>query len=114
MAKTRTEYVCRECGAKSSRWEGRCPGCSAWNTLEERVTRVATASTASRPRLAVAPGGTPSPVRLNQIDAADFDRLPVGIAEFDRVLGGGIVPGSLVLIGGDPGVGKSTLMVQAC
>src|SRR5436190_13567771 len=115
MAKARTEFVCRACGAKSSRWAGRCPGCEEWNTLEERVTRVATASsTASRPRLAIAPGGAPRPVRLNEIDVADFDRLPVGITEFDRVLGGGIVPGSLVLIGGDPGVGKSTLMVQAC
>src|SRR4051794_14848125 len=115
MPKARTEYICKACGAKATRWSGRCPGCEEWNTLEERVTRApATASVAARPRLAVAPGASLRPLRLSEIDVADFDRLPVGIAELDRVLGGGVVPGSLVLVGGDPGVGKSTLFVQAC
>ena len=119
MAKARTEYVCRECGAKSARWAGRCPECQAWNTLDERVVRAtATASPSARPRVAVAPGsgsaGIARPLRLDEIDVADFDRLAVGIEEFGRVLGGGIVPGSLVLIGGDPGVGKSTLLAQVC
>lgn len=118
MAKARTEYVCRECGAKSARWAGRCPECQAWNTLDERVVRAtAAASSSARPRVAVAAGGVSGiakPLRLDEIDVADFDRLAVGIEEFGRVLGGGIVPGSLVLIGGDPGVGKSTLLAQVC
>src|SRR5918998_93429 len=118
MAKARTEYVCRECGARAVRWSGRCPECQAWSTLEEKVVRAssaAAANPAARPRMAVMPGvgsGPARPVRLAEIDVADFDRLPVGIEEFGRVLGGGIVRGSLVLIGGDPGVGKSTLLVQ--
>src|SRR5689334_12937646 len=120
MAKARTEYVCRECGARSARWSGRCNECQAWNTLDERAVRVTpTAGPAARPRVAVAAGpgagGVASrPLRLDEIDVADFDRLAVGIEEFGRVLGGGIVPGSLVLIGGDPGVGKSTLLAQVC
>lgn len=113
MPKTRTEYVCRACGAKAPRWLGRCPECEGWNTLDERVVRAApAASTAARPRVTIAPGAALRPLRLDEIDVADFDRLPVSIEEFGRVLGGGIVRGSLVLIGGDPGVGKSTLLVQ--
>ncbi|MGE3270432.1 MAG: DNA repair protein RadA [Chloroflexota bacterium] len=117
MAKARTEYVCRECGAKAVRWSGRCPECQAWSTLDERVVRATAASSAvsGRPRVAVAPSGVVSrPLRLSEIDVADVDRLAVGIDEFGRVLGGGVVPGSLVLIGGDPGVGKSTLLAQVC
>src|SRR5919107_617356 len=116
MAKARTEYVCRECGAKSVRWAGRCPECQAWNTRDERVVRAATSSgggSASRTRL-TAPMTATRPLRLAEIDVTDFDRVPVGIEEFGRVLGGGIVRGSLVLIGGDPGVGKSTLLAQVC
>ncbi len=115
MPKARTEYVCKACGAKATRWSGRCPSCEEWNTLEERVTRaVATAGPAARARVPMAPGGPTRAVRLSEIDVAEFDRLPVGTQEFGRVLGGGIVRGSLVLIGGDPGVGKSTLLVQIC
>src|SRR3954451_6605897 len=115
MAKARIEYVCRECGAKSARWSGRCPECQAWNTLDERVVRATVAAVpAARARGVVAPGGSSRPVRLADIDVTDFDRLAVGIEEFGRVLGGGVVPGSLVLIGGDPGVGKSTLLAQVC
>ncbi|HZO05188.1 MAG TPA: DNA repair protein RadA [Solirubrobacterales bacterium] len=119
MAKARTEYVCRECGAKAVRWSGRCPECQAWSTLEEKVVRATpavSANPAARPRMAVVPGvgGAARPLRLAEIDVNDFDRLPVGIEEFGRVLGGGIVRGSLVLIGGDPGVGKSTLLAQVC
>ena len=114
MAKTRIEYVCKACGAKAPRWFGRCPECEAWNTSEERVARPAVAAVSSRPKPAHGPslGMGARPVRLHEIDAADFDRLPVPMGEFSRVLGGGIVRGSLVLIGGDPGVGKSTLLVQ--
>src|SRR5436853_7829755 len=92
MAKARTEYVCKSCGAKATRWSGRCPGCEEWNTLEERVTRAtATVGVASRPRLAAA-GGAVRPLRLGEIDVADVDRLPVGIAELGRVRCGVIVP----------------------
>ncbi len=114
MAKTRVEYVCKACGAKAPRWLGRCPECEGWNTLEERVARPAVAAVPSRPKPALGPsvGMGVRPVRLHEIEAADFDRLPVPMEEFSRVLGGGIVRGSLVLIGGDPGVGKSTLLVQ--
>ena len=119
MAKARTEYVCRECGAKAVRWSGRCPECQAWSTLDEKVVRAtaaAVSSAGSRPRQVAVPGigGSTRPLRLAEIDIAELDRLPVGIEEFGRVLGGGIVRGSLVLIGGDPGVGKSTLLVQVC
>jgi DNA repair protein RadA/Sms len=116
MAKTRVEYVCSACGARAPRWFGRCPECEAWNTAEERVARPAVAAVQSRPKPAIGlgpgPGGAGRAVRLHEIEEADFDRLPVPMEEFSRVLGGGIVRGSLVLIGGDPGVGKSTLLVQ--
>ncbi len=114
MPKVRTEYVCRECGAKSVRAMGRCPECEGWDTLEERVER-GPAVTAARHqgRAVYTPlDGAARPVRLRDIGTADFDRLPVPMAEFSRVLGGGIVRGSLVLIGGDPGVGKSTILIQ--
>jgi DNA repair protein RadA/Sms len=116
VAKARTEYVCRECGARAVRWSGRCPECQAWSTLEEKVVRATAtaASPAARTRVAVAPNGRSRPLRLHEIDVAEFDRLSVGMEEFGRVLGGGIVRGSLVLIGGDPGVGKSTLLAQVC
>src|SRR2546423_14390950 len=97
MAKARTEYVCKSCGAKATRWSGRCPGCEEWNTLEERVTRATAAvGVASRPRLATA-GGVARPLRLGAIDVAGFDRRPVGPAEPDRGVGGGGVAGSLAL-----------------
>jgi len=115
MAKTRVEFVCRACGAKAPRWLGRCPECEGWNTLEEQVARApvtAVSSARARPALGPSIGGGARPVRLHEIETADFDRLPVPMQEFSRVLGGGIVRGSLVLIGGDPGVGKSTLLVQ--
>jgi len=113
MPKTRTQYVCRECGAKTPRWMGRCPECEGWNTLEERVERGPAASANGGGRARLVPGvGSARPVRLAEIEAISFDRLAVPIGEFSRVLGGGIVPGSLILIGGDPGVGKSTLLVQ--
>ncbi|HEX2134806.1 MAG TPA: DNA repair protein RadA, partial [Microvirga sp.] len=107
MPKTRVEYVCKACGAKAPRWLGRCPECEGWNTLEERVARPAVAAVAARPKPVLGPsiGLGARPVRLHEIEAADFDRLPVPMEEFSRVLCGGIVRGSLVLIGGDPGVG---------
>ena len=102
----RVTYVCQECGFESPKWAGRCPECLSWNTLEER-----TAQPAPKSHLG-APGGA-APVELPAVRGEDRPRVGSGIGEFDRVLGGGIVPGSLVLIGGDPGIGKSTLLLQA-
>ncbi len=101
-------YVCQQCGAESARWFGRCPTCSAWNSLVETV---APAENGVRGLGSPTPGGA-RPQSLARISVADYPRLPVPIGEFNRVLGGGIVPGSLVLIGGDPGIGKSTLLLQ--
>jgi DNA repair protein RadA/Sms len=109
MARARTESVCRECGFRTPRALGRCPECDAWGSFEE-VRLAAAGDSASRASLRSA--NAAAPLRLAEIDTADFDRLDVPIAEFARVLGGGIVKGSLTLIGGDPGVGKSTLLTQ--
>lgn len=102
----RSRYVCRDCGAVSIRWQGQCPGCNAWNTLEEQR--------ADSPAARFEPLVTPSALeRLSDIAVVEQPRRPTGLEEFDRVLGGGLVPGSVVLIGGDPGIGKSTLLLQA-
>jgi DNA repair protein RadA/Sms len=107
MAKTKTLFVCTECGASCPKWEGRCPSCGAWNTLHE-------VKDAGAQNHRYAPLAASSPVRsLAEIEARELPRQPTGIAEFDRVLGGGLVTGAVVLIGGDPGIGKSTLLLQA-
>ncbi len=113
MKGPKTLFVCQECGAQSPKWMGRCADCGAWNSLvEERVVEVAPAAAiAGTPRYALGPAVG---ARLYEdIQLADTPRLGSGIEEFDRVLGGGIVPGSLVLLGGEPGIGKSTLLLQA-
>ncbi|HEU4323256.1 MAG TPA: DNA repair protein RadA [Roseiflexaceae bacterium] len=109
MAKTRTVYICQQCGSQQSRWAGRCPDCGTWDSLVEQVERKD-----SGPRGRSAGGAVQAnvPVRLREVATGGFERLPVLGDEFARVLGGGIVPGSLVLIGGDPGIGKSTLLTQ--
>jgi DNA repair protein RadA/Sms len=114
--KVKTIYSCQECGAQSQKWLGRCPECEAWNSLvEERAVPAtagagaAAASAGARYSLA----GTAGPRLYEDIDTVISTRLTTGIEEFDRVLGGGVVPGSLVLIGGEPGIGKSTLLLQA-
>ncbi len=107
MAKGKSIYSCSECGATSPKWQGQCPGCGEWNTLVESV--------------AEKPGGhrfeslTPVArlVNLSEIETRETERIATGIAEFDRALGGGLVAGGVVLIGGDPGIGKSTLLLQA-
>jgi len=107
MAKTKTAYVCTECGGQSSKWQGQCPNCGVWNTLVETI-----AATPSSRFQALA--GAPSAVRtLASVETRDNARTPTGIEEFDRVLGGGLVSGGVVLLGGDPGIGKSTLLLQA-
>ena len=109
MAKDKTNYTCSECGGTSPKWLGKCPACGAWNTLEETV---AESAAATRHRFQSLARSLPV-ATLSEIDAADVARTPTGIEELDRVLGGGIVAGGVVLIGGDPGIGKSTLLLQA-
>jgi DNA repair protein RadA/Sms len=107
MAKAKTAYACTECGGQSSKWQGQCPACGAWNTLVETI-----ASTPVKRFQALA--GATSVVRpLASVEAKANMRCPTGIEEFDRVLGGGLVPGGVILLGGDPGIGKSTLLLQA-
>ena len=111
--KTKTVFACQECGAQSPKWLGRCPECSAWNSLvEERpLSERATAGAAGAPRYSLAAAAGPQ--LYAEIDTVVAERITTGVAEFDRVLGGGVVPGSLVLLGGEPGIGKSTLLLQA-
>ena len=108
MAKVKTIYVCQACGGSTPRWQGQCPACQAWNTLEESLSE----STSSNARFQGLAQAVPRQ-KLSAIKAEDMPRLPTGVDEFDRVLGGGLVPGGVVLIGGDPGIGKSTLLLQA-
>jgi DNA repair protein RadA/Sms len=107
MAKTRTVYICQNCGRHSARPLGRCPGCDEWGTLLETIVEEAPSS---RPRTAGVPRAQPQ--RLPDVKTDGLDRLPLPVEEFSRVLGGGVVPGSLVLVSGDPGIGKSTLLLQ--
>jgi DNA repair protein RadA/Sms len=111
MAKEKSIYICTECGGTSAKWLGQCPSCEAWNTLVESVADATPKNryaTTTRGLIASQPVTT-----LSEIEASDVDRQPTGIDELDRVLGGGIVAGGVVLIGGDPGIGKSTLLLQA-
>ncbi|RLA34351.1 MAG: DNA repair protein RadA [Gammaproteobacteria bacterium] len=102
MARAKTAFVCNDCGAHAVKWQGQCPECGAWNSLGQ---------TTLSPRSKNKAGGT-EPVALGSLSEDSETRYPTGFAEFDRVLGGGLVPGSVVLLGGDPGIGKSTLLQQ--
>src|SRR6187455_1033266 len=107
MAKPKTLFSCTECGGQSPKWQGQCPSCGAWNTLVESIA-------APRSTRFQSVAGARSTVRpLSSIVAQDRPRVATGLDEFDRVLGGGLVPGGVVLLGGDPGIGKSTLLLQA-
>src|SRR5262245_28814331 len=112
MPRPRSVYVCSECGAQQPRWLGRCPACLAWESLVEEPSGGSDAG--ARPDLLAADphGGAGKLVALREVDASAAPRLASGIGELDRVLGGGLVPGSVVLLGGEPGVGKSTLALQ--
>ena len=109
MAKEKTLYVCSNCGQESPKWVGKCPACGQWNTYQEQVVRKEPLSV--RPVHAVEVGKA-KPMPLHEVEAGDETRIDLNDAEFNRVLGGGLVPGSLVLIGGEPGIGKSTLVLQ--
>ena len=111
MAKEKTLFFCKECGYELSKWQGQCPGCHEWNTLVEAPS--AGRGKGTRGGMRNAGGGT-RPARINEIETAEECRTKTGMPELDRVLGGGIVSGSLILVGGDPGIGKSTLLLQMC
>jgi DNA repair protein RadA/Sms len=110
MSRAKTIYTCSECGGTSAKWLGKCPACNAWNTLEETVAEPAASGVKNRYQ---ALARTQPVATLADIEAADVARTPTGLEELDRVLGGGVVEGGVVLIGGDPGIGKSTLLLQA-
>ncbi len=109
MAKGKAVFFCKECGMESPKWLGQCPGCKAWNSLVE-----APQAGKGRSAYGVSSLQAAEPVLLSQVDTGEEERMVTGIGELDRVLGGGIVVGSLVLVGGDPGIGKSTLLLQMC
>jgi DNA repair protein RadA/Sms len=112
MAKAKTNFTCSECGAIGTRWTGQCPDCKAWNTMVETVVEAPGVNRYSQPQHKALAQTAPV-LSLADIEAIDVPRFGTGIEEFDRVLGGGLVAGGVVLIGGDPGIGKSTLLLQA-
>lgn len=107
MAKARTRYVCQQCGRTSPKPLGRCPQCGEWNSMVEELEQKTSSRSARRPGM-----GSAKPLKLHEIEGDGEDRIDLPIGEFARVLGGGVVPGSVILIGGDPGIGKSTLLLQ--
>jgi DNA repair protein RadA/Sms len=110
VAKAKSVYICTECGTSEPKWQGQCPGCLAWNTLVEGVAETASTNRYANKFESLAATGQLQ--KLSAVEAADIERQPTSIAEFDRVLGGGLVEGGVILIGGDPGIGKSTLLLQ--
>ena len=110
MAKAKTVFFCTNCGNESPKWQGRCPGCGQWNTLIEHIEKPAAAGRAKSAPV----GMSRTPKRIHDVDTGDEIRFHTGMGELDRVLGGGAVEGSLVLVGGAPGIGKSTLLLQIC
>ena len=110
MPAVKTTYLCQQCGAASPKWAGQCPSCAAWNTLVETIA--VPRSSARAPSAARSVAGASAVTPIGSLTSAEASRLPSGIGEVDRVLGGGFVPGSIILIGGDPGIGKSTLLLQ--
>ncbi len=111
--KITTVFFCQECGYESSKWLGQCPGCKQWNTLVEEKVSVTGSGMGGASKTA-AVRETPKPVAIGEVSLNDGERMMTGIEELDRVLGGGIMQGSLILVGGDPGIGKSTLLLQTC
>ena len=113
MAKQKTLYACTECGGQAPKWQGQCPHCQEWNTLLETIVEASGSAAHRFSAMATGAGERGVVQRLSAVKAVDVPRKLTGMAEFDRVLGGGLVHGAVVLIGGDPGIGKSTLMLQA-
>ena len=113
MAKEKQLFFCKECGYESPKWMGQCPGCREWNTFAD-APKAVKGRQSSRKYRASFGGDRMKPSRITDIETAKEDRESTGIGELDRVLGGGIVRGSLTLVGGDPGIGKSTLLLQMC
>ncbi|MEY3428496.1 MAG: hypothetical protein RIS60_1848, partial [Pseudomonadota bacterium] len=113
MAKDKTIFTCTDCGGTTPRWLGKCPACGAWNTLIESTVDAGGNAKNRYTSQFQALAKTSELTKLGDIEATDVDRSPTGIEELDRALGGGVVEGGVVLIGGDPGIGKSTLLLQA-
>lgn len=109
MAKSKTQYFCRKCGAQSVQWMGKCPSCGAWNSFEEEVL---VREEKPAPGRAYMPVSASVPKPIDEVSLTQMPRITTGFVEFDNVLGGGIVPGSIILLGGEPGIGKSTLLLQ--
>jgi DNA repair protein RadA/Sms len=107
MARAKLVYTCGNCGAQQPKWQGQCPDCGAWNSLAETTVQ------AGRTERVAGPAAGPAVTRLDRLDVSQVVRVSTGLGEFDRVLGGGLVPGGVVLLGGDPGIGKSTLLLRA-
>lgn len=110
MAKNRTKYVCSNCGAETVRWMGRCPQCGSWNTLEETVEEIVPKQLRTTHEVV----GSKRPQKLSEVNLENHERMQLAMPEVDRPLGGGVVPGSVILWGGEPGIGKSTLILQVC
>ena len=110
MAKSKSVFFCQQCGYESAKWMGQCPACREWNTFTEEPVLISAAGSKAR----AAGAAKASPKSISEISGDDVIRISTGIGELDRVLGGGFVPGSLILVGGDPGIGKSTLLLQVC
>lgn len=110
MAKSKTVFVCNECGYESAKWLGKCPACGAWNSFfEEKIAKEKSTGISGGERIK-----NVTPKKLNEVKGKEETRVKTGINELDRVLGGGLVRGSLVLVGGEPGIGKSTLILELC
>ncbi len=111
MAKNKTVFVCNECGYESAKWLGKCPACGSWNTFfEQKIIENKNSSL----KATTNNGKANTPQKLNSYEAKETIRTSTGFEELDRVLGGGLVKGSLILLGGEPGIGKSTLILQLC
>ena len=116
MAKSKnsTIFFCQNCGYESAKWMGQCPGCREWNTFVEESVVTGSGKKSAKSGGLVSNSGQSKPAMLSEISLQEEDRISTAITELDRVLGGGIVAGSLTLVGGDPGIGKSTLLLQVC
>ena len=113
MGKLKTVYICTECGYESPKWYGKCPECGEWNTFSEDVRSDEPPSKQKTAGI-ISDGDCSAVESINDVEIADEYRYVTGIKELDRVLGGGIVKGSVILLGGDPGIGKSTMLLQIC